>query len=203
MVASATRPDFDIAEEDRLRAEMYGLLALLLARTPERPVLELVSGLEGDDTELGRAMALLASSAAHTDSVTLDREFHDLFIGLGRGELLPYGSYYLTGFLHEKPLARLRADMLRLGIARAEGVSEPEDHIAQLMEMMQGLILGSFGAPAPLAAQRDLFNAHIVPWAGHFFSDLERAQHALFYAPVGTIGRLFMEIERTAFRMEG
>ena len=76
----------------------------------------------------------------------VNREFHDLFIGLGRGELLPYASYYLTGFLHEKPLAKLRGDMIDLGIERAEGVAEPEDNIASLMEMMAGLIRGEFGA---------------------------------------------------------
>ncbi len=87
-----------------------------------------------------------------------EREFNALFIGLGRGELLPYASYYLTGFLNEKPLASLRHDMAARGMTRAPNVYEPEDNIASLMEMMAGMIVGRFGAPATLADQRDFFN---------------------------------------------
>ena len=93
--------------------------------------------------------------------------------------------------------------MSRLGLARADNVFEPEDNIASLMEMMGALIVGRFGAPAPLPAQRDFFNRQIAPWAGHFFSDLEAAKNSVFYAPVGTVGRLFMEIESEGFRMSG
>ena len=128
-------------------------------------------------------------------------QFNQLFIGLTRGELLPYGSYYLTGFLHEKPLAALRNDMRRLGIERAPNVYEPEDNIASLCEMMAGLIRGTFGAGSSESTERDFYNAHIAPWAGHFFTDLEGAKASVFYAPVGAIGRTFTEIEREAFRM--
>ncbi len=131
----------------------------------------------------------------------VESEFNALFIGLGRGELLPYASYYMTGFLNEKPLAVLRNDMARLGITRAENVFEPEDNIASLCEMMAGLITGRFGAPAELQLQKDFFNRHIGPWAEHFFSDLEAAKSSVFYASVGSVGRAFMEIEREAFRM--
>lgn len=192
----------DISEEDRLRAQLYRLLAALLMRLPDRETLQHVAGLTGDDaSDLGRGLAALARAAASTDPASADDEFHDLFIGVGRGELMPYGSYYLTGFVYEKPLARLRGDMARLGIARAEGVKEPEDHIASLCEMMAGLIEGDFAAPVDLATQRDFFDAHLGPWAGQFFADLEAAKKASFYVPVGTIGRIFMEIEATAFEM--
>ncbi|MEQ9673370.1 MAG: molecular chaperone TorD family protein, partial [Roseovarius indicus] len=152
---------------------------------------------------LGQAITTLARMAKVTKPKTVESEFNKLFIGLGRGELLPYASYYLTGFLNEKPLATLRQDMSRLGLARADNVFEPEDNIASLMEMMGALIVGRFGAPAPLPAQRDFFNRQIAPWAGHFFSDLEAAKNSVFYAPVGTVGRLFMEIESEGFRMSG
>ncbi len=109
----------------------------------------------------------------------------------------------MTGFLNEKPLATLRRDMARLGIARAEAVKEPEDNIASLCEMMAGLIRGSFGAPADLRTQKDFFSAHLAPWAEHFFTDLEGAEASVLYAPFGKIGRAFMEVEREAFRMEG
>jgi TorA maturation chaperone TorD len=132
---------------------------------------------------------------------TLEQEYFDLFVGVGRGELLPYGSYYLAGFLYEKPLARLRGDMRRLGIARAEGVHEPEDHIAALMEMMSGLITGAFGQPAELATQRQFFAAHIGSWAPRFFEDLESAEAADFYRSVGRVARQFVAIEAEAFEM--
>ncbi len=108
------------------------------------------------------------------------REYDDLFIGLVRGEVLPYASYYLTGFLNEKPLALLRRDMARLGIARTPDVQEPEDHIASICEMMAGLIRGRFGGPVGLTAQREFFAAHLAPWAEHFFGDLEGAKNARF-----------------------
>ena len=129
----------------------------------------------------------------------MEREYFELFIGLGRGELLPYGSYYLTGFLHERPLARLRADLSGLGIERAAGQAEPEDHAAILCEIMAGLVSRRF--PAPAAAERELFGQHLAPWIGRFFADLEQADAADFYRRVGTLGRVFVEIETDAFAL--
>ena len=112
---------------------------------------------------------------------------------------MPYGSYYLTGFLHERPLARLRADLARLGIERAPGQAEPEDHAAILCEIMAGLALGRLQAPA--GSDRELFEAHLAPWIGRFFADLERAEAADFYRRVATVGRVFIEIESEAFTL--
>ena len=137
-----------IDEVDVARAREYALLAALLVRAPDTDVLKRLAGLKGDPSPLGIAHLALAEAAAQTDSDRVQREYFDLFIGLGRGELLPYGSYYLTGFLHERPLARLREDLKPLGIARSEGSVEPEDHAATLCEVMAGLIDGRFGAPA-------------------------------------------------------
>lgn len=192
-----------IAEEDRLRADLYGFLSALLSAPPDRELLARIAGLSGDDTPLGEAIGTLAKLARAATPASVEREFNALFIGLGRGELLPYASYYLTGFLNEKPLALLRRDMKALRINRAPNVYEPEDNIGSLMEMMAGLIRGSFGAPAPLSRQKEFFNRHIAPWAKHFFADLEGAKGSVFYTPVGTVGRLFMEIESEAFRMSG
>lgn len=197
----AAQPAADIAEEDRLRAQLYRLLAQLLADIPDRRRLEQISRLTGDDSDLGQALSALGAAARAAVPSTVDDEYHDLFIGVGRGELMPYGSYYLTGFVYDKPLARLREDMRRLGIARAENVKEPEDHIAALCEMMSGLIEGTFGDPAELAAQRAFFDTHLGPWAARFFADLEAAKSSNFYMPVGRVGRIFMEIEATAFEM--
>ncbi|MCL5775636.1 molecular chaperone TorD family protein [Limibaculum sp. FT325] len=194
-------PIVEVAEEDVLRADLYDLLGTLLARPPSADLIARVAALSGDAGEIGRAVSALSRVARATTEKSAEREFNVLFIGLGRGELLPYASYYMTGFLHERPLAVLRGDMARLSIARAPNVYEPEDNIASLCEMMAGLIRGRFGAPATLAVQRDFFNAHVGPWAGHFFKDLEGAQGSVFYAPVGALGRAFMEVEREGFRM--
>jgi TorA maturation chaperone TorD len=191
-----------ILPEERLRAHQYQLLARFLAAPPDAALLELAAGFTGDDTDLGRALAELALRAGRATPEAASREYHDLFIGIGRGELVPYASYYLTGFLNEKPLAKLRGDMARLGIARAEAVKEPEDHIAALCEMIAGLITGAFGAPLDLAGQQAFFDRHLAPWAPVFFEDLEKARSAWLYAPVGTLGRVFMGIEKTAFMIE-
>ena len=191
----------DVLPEDELRANQYRLLARFLAKAPDASLLKLAAGFTGDESDLGKALALLARLAKNT---TVDRaieEFHDLFIGVGRGELMPYGSYYMTGFLNEKPLALLRRDMAGLGIARAAKTSEPEDHIAALCDMMAGLIMGDFGEPLDIAEQKRFFDEHIAPWAGRFFVDLENAKAARLYTPIGTLGRVFMEIESTAFSM--
>jgi TorA maturation chaperone TorD len=200
MLAAKALSD-EILPEEWLRAQQYQLLARFLAAPAEAGLLDLASSFEGDDSELGRALAELADRAAQVTPEVASREYHDLFIGIGRGELVPYGSYYLTGFLNEKPLAKLRSDMARLGIARAETVKEPEDHIAAVCEMMAGLITGAFGAPLDLAAQRAFFDRHLAPWAPLFFEDLEKAKSARLYAAVGTFGRVFMGLEKTAFMM--
>ncbi len=191
----------EIAEEDALRAELYTLLGWLLRSAPSADGLRRVAALEGDDSELGRAIRVLAAAARATQPEAVEDEYHTLFIGVSQGELTPYTSYYLTGFTYEKPLAKLRIDMGKLGIGRADGLSEPEDHIAALCEMMAGLITGAFGAPADLATQQRFFDAHMAPWAGKFFEDLEVAASAALYMPVGTIGKLFMAIETQAFEM--
>jgi len=191
------------SEEDALRADLYDFLGAMLAAPPAKDLLDKAAGLAGDDTGLGRAIRALATIAAASTPATAKVEFEALFIGLGRGELLPYASYYMTGFLNEKPLALLRGDMARLGIVRAPNVYEPEDNIASLSEMMAGMIRGRFFAAADLGTQQKFFNTHISPWAEHFFSDLEGAAGSVLYAPVGAIGRAFMGIEKGAFRLAG
>ena len=191
-----------VVPEDEQRAHVYRLLARFLAAPPDAALLALAASFAGDDTEFGRALGALAPLAARFTPEAAAEEYHDLFIGVGRGELLPFASYYLTGFLYERPLAKLRVDMARLGIARADDVKEPEDHIAALCDMMAGLISGTFGPPLDQAGQQAFFEAHVGPWAERFFEDLERARSATLYTPVGTLGRVFMGIEQAAFRME-
>jgi len=195
--ARATAEPLD--EIEWARAQEYALLAALLARAPDAGLLQRLAGLRADPSPLGVAHAALAEAALQTDADKVQREYFDLFIGLGRGELLPYGSYYLTGFLHERPLQRLRQDLDELAITREDGNIEPEDHAAILCEVMAGLAGGRFAAPA--GSERRIFERHLKPWIGRFFADLERAEAAVFYARVGTLGRLFIDIETEAFAL--
>ncbi|KAA0580763.1 molecular chaperone TorD family protein [Azospirillum sp. Sh1] len=192
-----------VAEEELLRAQVYALLARLLARAPDAAFLAALSELAGEGGDFGAALDQLAGAASGSDPAAVEEEFTTLFIGVGGSERTPYGSFYLTGFLNEKPLAELRVDMARLGIARADGVTEPEDHIAALCEMMAGLIAGEFapedGGTAGLDAQRAFFDRHIGSWAGRFFADLETSPSARFYRAVGAVGRSFLAVEARAF----
>ncbi|MCR9110665.1 molecular chaperone TorD family protein [Marivita sp. XM-24bin2] len=199
MSAAQTSPS--VSEEDRLRADLYNYLGLILSAPPDELLLAQTAGLSGDDTELGQAISRLAECAKSTTPKQAEREFNALFIGLARGELLPYASFYLTGFLNEKPLAVLRSDLSARRIERAPNVYEPEDNIATLMEVMGGLIVGRFSTPATLDDQKLFFNRHIAPWASHFYSDLETAKSAMLYSAVGSVGKAFMQIEREAFRL--
>jgi TorA maturation chaperone TorD len=188
-----------IDDVDQARAKEYALLSVLLARAPNADLLTRVATLRGDATPLGVAHAALAEAASRVTPAQAEREFFNLFIGLGRGELLPYGSYYQTGFLHERPLARLREDLAALGIERSGDQVEPEDHVAILCEIMAGLIDGRFAAPA--GSDRAVFEKHLAPWIGRFFADLERAEEAEFYRRIGTLGRVFVDVEREAFAL--
>jgi TorA maturation chaperone TorD len=189
----------EIDDVDVSRANEYRLLAHLLRQAPSPDLLGEIGKVQGDATELGRAHAALAAAAAATDADTLRHEYFDLFIGIGRGELLPYASYYLTGFLQERPLAKIRDDMAAIGIAQAEALSEPEDHIAILCEIMAGMASRQFDVD--LAMERRFFERHLEPWASRFFTDLETAASARFYRNVGRLGRLFVDIEAQAFAM--
>ena len=191
-LAAAEADEIDVA-----RAREYALLAALLTRAPTAQFLVQLSALRGNASPLGMAHIALADAAKDADLNGVEREYFDLFIGIGRGELLPYASYYLTGFLHERPLARLREDLGRIGIARAESVVEPEDHAGILCEIMSGIASGDL--PAPPESDRLIFDKHMSSWIGRFFADLEGAETASFYRTVGALGRVFVEIEMAAF----
>lgn len=188
-------------EEQQKRAGAYGLLARLLRSAPDDALLQQLGELKDikqDGSELGLAMSMLGLSATTCAPDPIDDEYHALFVGLGRGELLPYGSWYLTGFLMEKPLGHLRDDLSALGIEQDESVSEPEDHIAALCEVM--LMLISEGAD--LETQTNFFSTHMEGWISRFFSDLSSAKSAVFYKSLGRFGYTFSEFEKTYFSME-
>ena len=201
MEAIGIAPQSGISEEELTRARLYRLLSRLLGAPADNDLLEFLRDLKGDESPLGQGLAALSVVAEHVSVEEASQEFHDLFIGVTKGELLPYASHYLTGFLNEKPLADLRDAMNELGLARSDGESEPEDHIASLCEMMHGMISGDYGKPVALADQFLFFQNHIEPWATKFFEDLEAAKSARLFMSVGLIGRLFLEIEGEAFKI--
>ncbi len=192
-----------VSAEDRARADVYALLGALLAGPPQAAALKLLRELavtaDSDDGDLTAAWALLKQAAERAEPQALSEEYHDLFIGIGRGELVPYGSWYVTGFLMERPLAELRVDLARLGFERRAEVHEPEDHVAALCETMS-LLIGADGAVG-LNGQREFFRKHVEPWFGRFFADLRAAQSARFYRAVGLLGERFVEIERAYLSM--
>jgi TorA maturation chaperone TorD len=188
-----------IDDVDAGRAQEYSLLAMLLNGSPDSATLGRIARLNGDTTPLGLAHLALAQAAGNVSVELIAREYFTLFVGVGRGELLPYGSYYLTGFLNERPLARLREDLRAYGIECAEGQTEPEDHAATLCEIMAGMVSGHFSVTDRM--QQLFFEKHIASWIGRFFVDLERADSAAFYRHVGALGRLFLETETEAFTL--
>ncbi len=193
-------PEPAVDDVDQARAREYSLLATLLLRSPDAELLASLAKLHGDATPIGSAHAALAQAAAQFDAQRVSKEYFALFVGVGRGELLPYASFYLTGSLHAHPLARLRETLRGIGIERAEGLTEPEDHAGVLFEIMAGL--ASDDIAAPLGSEREFFYDHLAPWIERFFRDLEQAKAADFYARVGALGRVFMEIELKAFTIQ-
>jgi len=188
-----------VDEVDAARAQEYALLAVLLARAPDARLLDALTRIAGGDSALAAAHRALAEAASNTTPKRVEREYFNLFVGVGRGELMPYGSFYLSGFMYERPLARLRQDLELLGIVNADGNHEPEDHAETLCEIMSALAGGKFGAPSD--AQQRIFEKHLAPWLGRFFDDLSKASGAEFYRAVGALGRVFIDIETEAFAL--
>lgn len=186
--------------EEWLRSRVYGLLGRLFADIPGPEVIEPLTALEVDpaDGPLAEGWRGLADAARASDAEALDIEYHALFIGLGRGEIMPFATWYLTGFLMGRPLVRLRQDLRRLGLEREDDVHEPEDHIAALFEAM-ALLSGPEGSS--LAAQREFFTAHLAGWVERFMQDLRAAQSARFYKAVGAFGERFIVLEKQYLEM--
>ena len=196
-------PDAEPGGVRAFRARSWLLLGAALRGTPGDAVLDQLerfaatTAIVPDDPasgELGRAWTAIADALPGVDPGRLDDEFHDLFIGIGRGELVPYGSWYRTGFLMDRPLVALRRDLDLLGFERDPDVREPEDHVAALAEVMALLADPAEGQDEH--TQRLFFSEHIDSWMPHFFADLQQAKSADFYRAVGRVGAAFVEFER-------
>ncbi|BAX52876.1 Tat proofreading chaperone DmsD [Photobacterium damselae subsp. piscicida] len=183
-----------------LRIEIYNLLAHLLRQSPSQDVLDWLADLDVEGTNdphqssMAAAWPLLKLAAQKATPIAVAEEYQDLFIGIGRGDVVPYGSWYLTGSLMEMPLAHLRSDLKQLGYERNESVKEPEDHIAALLEVMAMLMEGG-----DEHLQRTFFNRHLAPWCEKVSTDIKTAKSAVFYTAVGELALQFLTVEKTRF----
>ena len=194
-----------IEETQSYRVGAYGLLAALLRGAPDQALLDHIGALSevsADTDELSVSLSVLGLAASHCDTDAIDDEYHALFIGIGRGELVPYGSWYQTGFLMEKPLAVLRDDLARLGFERDGDVCEPEDHIAALCEVMALMIGDECEGEEYSEQQSKFFEAHVGSWSDKFFKDMTESTSAVFYRSVGRLGLAFIEFEKRYLSMK-
>ncbi len=186
-----------------MRAAVYELLSSLLARAPDEGTLQRlrdIGEVDASDGQIAMGWELMKQASLKTDLQSVHDEYFSLLIGVGRGELMPFGSWYMTGFLMEKPVAVLRADLDKLGIERQEGVVESEDHIAALCDAMALIIRSS--DEIPLDTQQTFFNDHLSPWVGRFFNDMQNANTAHFYRSVGFFGESFFDFEQQLLDMQ-
>lgn len=194
-VENPAMPQLD-SEFSLFRADVYALLGALLSRAPDAGLLGWLGDIElddGDTSVMHEAWQVLKLAAERADPQQVADEFQTLFIGIGRGELMPYGSWYMTGFLMEKPLVALRNELVALGFERQDEVKEPEDHIAALCQVMAMLVHPDEGYPAD--KQQQFFNHHLQSWSGQLFRDMQQAEAAHFYSAVGRFGEVFVEQE--------
>lgn len=205
MTTAAMESPHTLAPEDQARAEFYGLLARLLRAAPDAALLQRLAAapdLSGHGP-LATAWSRLVTASSVMDADAAEEEYAQVFIGLGQGEVMPYASWHLTGFMMEEPLARLREDLTAFRLVRADGVGEPEDHIAALCEVMQLLVAGDDRAqPQSLARQHAFFRKHLRPWYAAFCAQLEAAPSANYYRAVAALLRAFLEVESQAFDMD-
>jgi TorA maturation chaperone TorD len=196
-----------LPQEEQARADVYGLLARLLLAPPDDALVDSLAGADAivssdADAPLDRVWQQLSLTARLLPFEVVREEYDELFISTSVPRVSPYGSLYIAGFLHEKPLAALRTDLARLGLGRRSGAVETEDHLGALCETMRLLIAGGPGvARQPVERQHAFFDAHIAPWYATFLAHLRDVEGAQFYARVADLAAAFFDIEREAFEV--
>ena len=188
--------------EETARADLYGLLATLYAAPPSQDLIDTIASARSEgEGVLEQAWASLVRTCREADAEAVRDEYESLFIGVGKPEVMLYGSYYLSGFLMEKPLAALRTDLAQLGLERDASVTESEDHIAMLCEVMRYLIASDEIAPAGIAEQKRFFATHMQPWVVQMCEATAAHPESRFYRVVTGLARTFFEVEMQAFDM--
>ncbi len=192
-------------DEETARAEVYGLLAALFYAPPSP---ELLAQLRVAVTQAPVEGGLLEESwgdvvaaARELSDVQAADEYAKLFGGVGKPEVYLFGSHYLSGFLNEKPLVRLRTELARLGLERDEAMSETEDHFAYCCEVMRYLIAGDDVAVANLTQQKSFFGDHMQPWAMQMCDAIAAHPRAKLYAKLAEFTRVFLNVEQQGFDM--
>ena len=204
LYASQTIPA-PLSPDDQARADLYALLARLLLAPPDAALLDAIANsppiiAQGGDPSLERCWEHLSLASSVMDASAVAEEFNSLFISIGTPPVDPYGSRYLAGFINDTPLAELRADMARLGLRRARGVIEFEDHLGALCETMRVLIGGAPGIKrASIAQQKVFFDRHILPWCERALDDIASADGTNYYRLVARLGAAFLALEAQAF----
>ena len=203
---SAVAEERMLDEEDLARAGLYGLLARLLYAAPDAELLGAIAHADeiaAPESALAESWHRLQAASRVMEEDAAHQEYEKLFIGLGQGEVMPYLSWYLTGFLMEEPLAKLRDDLEMLGLAKSADVGEPEDHIAALCEAMRWQVAGDAEtSPVALSSQKAFFGRHLRPWYARFATELEKAPSANYYRAVARLLKDFLDIEAQAFDIE-
>lgn len=190
--------------EETARADLYGLLATLFYAPPSQALLETIASARSEgEGVLEQAWAALVEASKTTTAEQAREEYETLFIGVGKPEVMLYGSYYLSGFLMEKPLAELRDTLAEMGLERSNQVIETEDHIASLCEVMRYMIASDDVLHGNLIAQKRFFGTHMQPWVQQCCDALAAHRHARFYQPVAHLAQRFFEVEAQAFDMAG
>jgi TorA maturation chaperone TorD len=189
--------------DETARAELYGLLARLWLAPPDAPLLMQFRVAVTEAPEPGGHLEppwqdLVAAMRATTPAEA-QAEFDALFIGVGKPEVLVFGSYYLSGALNDRPLAQLRRDLAALGLGRDEARMETEDHVAYVLEVMRYLIAGDDAAVCNLEQQRRFFRAHVQTWVERLCDAVQGHPHARLWGPVAAFTRAFVEVESQGF----
>jgi TorA maturation chaperone TorD len=204
-VTSNPVPQSSALDEETARAEIYGLLAQLFYSAPSHDLLE---ALRVAPTEAPAAGGFLeepwrevVASARTLDDTTIAREYDALFGGVGKPEVYLFGSHYMSGFLNERPLVKLRSDLAALGLARDEAMSDTEDHIAYVSEVMRYLIAGDDVAVANLTRQSEFFATHLQPWVPALCDAIGAHPKAKFYAALARFTQSFVNVEAQGFDM--
>jgi TorA maturation chaperone TorD len=193
-----------IAPEDQVRADYYGLLSALFYGAPDNRLLQaiVVSTAPEGEGELAIAWRALAEASAVMPHEAIAEEYEALFVGIGRAPVLLFGSFYLAGFMNEKPLAELRTDLERMGFHRMESAHETEDHLAAVCDVMRALITGGLAeAPATLDMQQRFFGSHMRAWVLRCCDATTANEKANYYRKVAALARAFFQIEMQAFEM--
>ena len=196
----------EVLPEDRARADFYALIGSLFYSAPDRAFLVHLATAEAVsrevDSPLARAWSALQSAAASADPADVNDEFDLAFVSTGNPPVPLAGCMYTAGFMHERPLAELRDDLARLGLARRTGSAETEDHISALCDVMRLLVAGGDGiAPAAGEVQREFFARHLQPWYGRLCDAVRRAEQPRFYKPVADLAQAFFDVESAAFEI--